>query len=1002
MKQCPVLLLSLLINLLQGQVAPPDDLHINAPRTWALTNGIIHIEPGKVIPDGTVILRNGIIEAVGKKVKIPPEATRIDLDGSHVYAGFIESWLNVDSTKKNHSLRDHWNINMAAYNKIVDNYAPAKNSIEELRGLGFTTAHIIPQEGIFQGQSALVLLNDKNQILNHSVGQVIDFHFGGWKSKEYPTSLLGSIAFIRQGFYDAEWYGKAQKIQAFHPQDNEPIEEDRSLAALWQGKQENIPFIFRTKDDLYSLRAKKIAFEFDLNLWLKGNGYEYRRIDEIKTAGAFIILSINYPGKPRVTEENESLQYSTRQLKHWDMAPDNALRLSKAGIDFSLTTADLKDKKQFKINLAKSIVRGFDESEALAALTIIPAEKFGESRRLGKIVPGFAANLTIVDGNYFTEKGIVRSVWINGILYKTKPKQAEDLSGTWSLWESERSWTLSLKKNTHGFSGELFRDSLSFALESIVLDQDRLSFTIESDTVFQAGITRFSGTILDGFVQGNIVFADGSAAPWTGEMDSSYTDTNKTEYEEKFSTLTVFTPEGAYGRSDKLKDPNVILVNDATIWTSGPQGILEGWDIMFKDGKVKKIARNISVGKTRALVIEGSGKHITPGLIDAHSHMAAASINEGFQSVTAEVRMEDVIVPDDINIYRSLAGGLTMINLLHGSANAIGGQNVVLKLHWGTINPGDLIYKNAVPGIKFALGENVKRSNWDDPLNRYPKTRLGVEQIIRDAFEAARDYKKSWNIYNKNTRLKKTSIPPRIDLELEALVEILEGKRKIHCHSYRQDEILMLTRIAEDFGFTIGTFQHVLEGYKIAERIQEHGAGASTFSDWWSYKYEVIDAIPYNGALMHEVGINVSFNSDDDELSRHMNLEAAKAVKYGDLSPAQALNFVTINPARQLGVDKWVGSLEPGKDADFVIWSENPLSNYSRCEQTWINGVQYFSLDQDKFMRDRDRKLRNDLIQKILSSPEDGNTSLNTDETGKKEKYSCFRDHGHFRKGGLE
>jgi len=278
-----------------------------------------------------------------------------------------------------------------------------------------------------------------------------------------------------------------------------------------------------------------------------------------------------------------------------------------------------------------------------------------------------------------------------------------------------------------------------------------------------------------------------------------------------------------------------------------------------------------------------------------------------------------------------------------------------------------------MPGIKFALGENVKQSNWgDDYTTRYPQTRMGVEQILRDAFTTAVEYQTEWNDYRKNKKNWKKRVPPRRDLELEALVEILEGKRQIHCHSYRQDEILMLTRVAEDFGFTVGTFQHVLEGYKVADRLRDHGAHASTFSDWWAYKYEVIDAIPYNGTLMTDVGVNVSFNSDSRELARRMNTEAAKGVKYGNLSEEEALKLVTINPAKQLNIDTWVGSLEQGKDADFVIWSDHPLSTHAICEQTWIEGVQYFSLETDMLRRERDAELRKKLVKKIISKKTDG------------------------------
>ena len=510
------------------------------------------------------------------------------------------------------------------------------------------------------------------------------------------------------------------------------------------------------------------------------------------------------------------------------------------------------------------------------------------------------------------------------------------------------------------------------------------------------GAVRFLGNIEKSSMNGVVVYPDNNRSQWSANLNTRMKKDIVNSSSDNASNLEVFYPEGAYGIDDGIPNPKTVLIDDATIWTSGPKGILKGYDILFQNGKIKDIAKNIYLTDQNAVIIDGKGKHVTPGLIDAHSHMAGESINEGFQNVTAEVRMRDVIDPNDIAMYRALAGGLTTINLLHGSANPIGGQNVVMKLRWGSFS-NDLIFKEAPQGIKFALGENVKRKR---SYGRYPETRMGVEQVIRDAFVAARDYEKLWNTYNKDAKLQRTKIPPRRDLELDAMVEIMKGDRLVHSHSYRQDEILMLTRIAEDFGFTIGTFQHVLEGYKVAERLKEHGAGASTFSDWWAYKYEVIDAIPFNGTLMADVGVNVSFNSDSDELARRMNLEAAKAVKYGGISEEKALEFVTINPAIQLGIENKVGSLEIGKDADFAIWSGHPLSNYSICEQTWIEGKQYFSLEQDKFFRARDKKLRNDIIQKILISNETGTHTMKPDSEEANHFHSCKTEGSHSHEHG--
>jgi len=989
MKIKTILFLSIL-SILTAQVGPAKALHRNPPRAWALTNATIYAAPGKTIEDGTVVMRDGIITAVGAKVKIPKQATIIDMDGKHIYAGFIESWLDVKTVKKDTSLQANWNSNMRAYLKGADLFHPKEKSLKELHGLGFTTAHVTPKGGIFQGSSGLVQLGQIPKVLSNNVAQVVEYAAGGWGAKEYPTSLLGAIAFIRQGFLDADWYSKSQGILAKYPEGNEPIQADRSLEELSIAKRNKQPFVFRTGNELYIDRSSNIADEFELDLWILGNGYEYRRIEEMPAS--FMIIPLNFPAKPEVADPQNALQYSTEQLKHWDMAPDNAAKLADAGFQFALTSAELKDRKDFRKNLSRAVNRGLNESAALAALTTNPAKEFGQAKRLGKVAPGFIANLVVTDGNYFDKKSKVQSVWIDGNEYEVAPDPLVDAVGDWTLREGSNSWTLSVKAD----GGSLNVDEKKLKLANYKLDQDRISFSVNADTILQKDVTRFKGTITGGKATGYVFYPDGSSSGWTAVLDSAKTEKGKKSKKESASNLSLVFPEGAYGLDEDVPSPKTILINDATIWTSGEKGVLKEYDILIQDGKVKKIAINISLPRGNALIIDGTGKHVTPGLIDAHSHMAGESINEGFQNVTAEVRMRDVIEPNDVAMYRALAGGLTTINLLHGSANPIGGQNVVMKLRWGSFSD-DLIFKPAPQGIKFALGENVKRVR---SYGRYPETRMGVEQVIRDAFMAARDYKKSWDIYNKDAKLKRSAIPPRRDLELDAMVEIMEGKRLVHSHSYRQDEILMLTRIAEDYGFTMATFQHVLEGYKVAERLAEHGAGASTFSDWWAYKYEVVDAIPYNGTLMTNAGVTVSFNSDSDELARRMNLEAAKAVKYGGLDEAEALKMVTINPAKQLKIDRYVGSLEVGKDADFTIWSGHPLSSYTICEQTWIEGKQYFSLEQDQYFRQRDAKLRNDLIQKILSSPDHGNKPMKPEGRRGNRFESCDALEAYTMEGG--
>jgi imidazolonepropionase-like amidohydrolase len=415
----------------------------------------------------------------------------------------------------------------------------------------------------------------------------------------------------------------------------------------------------------------------------------------------------------------------------------------------------------------------------------------------------------------------------------------------------------------------------------------------------------------------------------------------------------------------------VILIENATILTVS-HGTIERGSILIKDGKIAEVGKSIKAPKD-AQIIDAAGQFVTPGIIDCHSHIAVdGSVNEGSISVSSIVNIADVINSDDIDIFRDLAGGVTTANVLHGSANSIGGQTVVIKLRWGQ-PASKLPFEGAMPGIKFALGENPKRSNFSVPgqAQRYPTTRMGVEETIRTAFAEARDYQKKWDDYDRRVAAgEKNVLPPRRDLRLDPLVEVLQGKRYVHAHCYREDEILMLLRVAKEFGFKVRTLQHVLEGYKVADEIAAAGTGASTFSDWWAYKVEAYDAIPYNAAIMTRRGVIVSINSDDAEEATHLNQEAAKTMKYGGLSHDEALKLVTINPAIQLGIDNRVGSIDPGKDADLTIYNHDPLSAYAVVQKTLIDGRVYFDRQRDIADREAREREKKALLEKEKKAEE--------------------------------
>lgn len=967
----PLLLIVMLMVIRTGgaQTRPAEGIRSNPPTVWALTNARVHSEPGVQIDKATIIIRDGLIEAVGDNIGIPADAGIIDLSGKTVYAGFIDPWVPVEiNAGDNQSILDHWQEKTWAHRQAAAAYDGSNQQYEKLRQLGFTTANLVGDKGIFRGYSGLVNLTEKGQVIDEEPAQIISLERGGWKSKTYPASLMGAIAFVRQTLLDCDWYHEAWKIYQKYPARNSQPQQDLSLAALSSSREAGLPFCFPAAEEQEVLRINRLADEFSLPLIIRGSGYEYRRIDEISQIDARWILPVNFPEAPDVTNPLLARQIPTERLKHWALAPGNIKRMVAKGNAVAVTTDGLGKSEDFHRNLVKLVNNGLDKTAALAALTTEPAAMLNQGERLGRIAPGYHANLTVVDGDYFSKNASVCEVWIGGRRHPIESSQSREFTGRWQMMIGSDSLGLQIDFRDGRYRITVTHDTLRLKGKEISVSENQLNWVMDTEPLALPGWTRYYATRYAGQLEGRAVTEAGQIMTWNAVRMTSPAQAESVPAEQPASPYFVTYPEGAYGFAQIPAVEPVVLVNDATIWTCGPLGIVEGWDALFVDGKLKEIAPAIAYPRGGALIIDGNGKHLTPGIVDCHSHTTCIGVNEGTHSNSAEVRVEDVIDADDIAIYRELAGGVTTINVLHGSANTIGGQNAVLKLRWGS-NDQNLIFSAAPPGIKFALGENVKQSNWGDQFTtRYPQTRLGVEQYLTDAFTAAEDYAGEWRRYRRNSRLRKTSIPPRRDLELEALTEVLAGQRLVHCHAYRSDEMLAFMRIAEQFGFRLGTFQHTLEGYKIAERLREHGVGGSSFSDWWAYKFEVYDAIPHNVSLMHEIGASVSVNSDSDELARRLNTEAAKALKYGGMSEEEALKLITINAARQLGIERWVGSLEEGKDADFVIWDASPLSTAARAEQTWIEGRRYFSLEKDAILRQRDRQTRNRFIQQIIAA----------------------------------
>jgi len=940
---------------------------------YAFTNATIVKDAATSISNATMLIRDGKIVAVGTAITIPADALVVDCKGKFIYPSFIDLYADYGMPVPQRS-QGGFNFNAPAqltsnqkgaygWNQAIRTdvqgahiFTADNIKAKALRESGFGAALTHQRDGIARGTGVFVTLADTKEnktIIKEKAAAHYSFS-KGTSMQSYPSSIMGSISLLRQTYLDAQWYK------------NNPLAEGVNLTLKYWNEQQNLPQIFEANDKWAVVRADKIGDEFGVQFIMKAGGNEYQRITDMAGTKATFILPLNYPAAMDIEDPHDARFVSLTDMKHWEMAPANAAMFEKAGINFVLTTSDLRDPRQFLANLRKAMEYGLSESKAMEALTKAPATLLGVYDVVGSLDAGKLANFLITSGPIFSEKTTIYQNWIQGEKYSVKDELWNDVKGVYNLTVNTaggaKTFTLDVKNSTT--ATVIGKDTLTgrFTFDG---KQVRLNFP---EAKGSRNSIRLSGIANDNLWSGVGDDVNGNRFTWTAvysKETSVKADSSRGKAPVKFGAVTY--PFNGYGYTEMPKQ-ETILIKNATVWTNEKEGILQNADVLIKNGKIAAVGKNLS--DAGAKVVDGTGKHVTAGIIDEHSHIAAASINEGGQSVTSEVRIADNLNPDDINIYRQLSGGVTSSHILHGSANTIGGQTQLIKLRWGANDEG-LKFQNWPGYIKFALGENVKRTS-SQQNNRFPDTRMGVSQVLIDAFTRARDYEAAWKKYDEEKKKNPKATAPRRDLELDALVEILNKKRFITCHSYVQSEITDMIRVADRFGFTLNTFTHILEGYKVADKMKAHGANASTFSDWWNYKMEVVDAIPYNANLMQKAGVNVAINSDDAEMARHLNHEAAKSVKYGGMSEEDALKMVTLNPAKMLRVDDRVGSIKVGKDADIVVWSDHPLSIYAKAEKTIVDGIVYYDREKDKQLRVDIAKERARLMAKMIGEKRSG------------------------------
>ena len=930
----------------------------------AIVNVTIVSPSGVQVEGGTILIDHGRIIAAGDSVEIPAHARRVDATGLFAYPGLIDAgaWLGIAKEARTEADRARTEdevldtkqgpfamtraANRRGINpqwRALEAYAPDEDKLKSYRSAGFTTALIIPRDHVLGGTSAVFALSDapiRRAVLATDVAMHGSFTAG--EKGSYPGSLLGVFAHFRQVMMDAQWHVKMRNFSLRHPATSQRAATDIALDALQPLLARKQRIFFEANTEREIRRALSLTGEFNLDVVITGGKEAWKVADLLKEKRVPLVVSLKFDDEPEygkkkskkdkppdkleeagaapddvkgeeqgggvgkgerkskpgkdtesagkdASEEKddkkeekiyESLKERKERRRLWEEQVANVVRLHEDGVAFSLRTRDFDEPSKFWKNLRMVMERGLSESAALTALTTTPAELLGLSEQVGAIQRGHLANLTLMDKPFAEKKSKVKMVFIDGKKFEIKDEKKKRGDG---------------KKGRRGDHPPNGSDDEATEEHDEAKEQD--------------------------------------------ELASSTADTREEADDDDKSPT--FAAEIKADRLPKTQTGGDVIIENATI-IPVTTPTLENASILILDGKIVAIGQilNVPQGVTR---IDGTGKFVIPGMVDAHSHLGLDGVNEFPLAISAEVRIGDLINPTSTSIFRAVAGGVTTHHTMHGSANPIGGQNAIWKLKYGR-PVSELVISDAPTTIKFALGENVTRANSsrDRRGKRFPNTRMGVEVVIRSAFEAAVTYQDGWDDYNRRSSAGEDLAPPRRDLRLEALADILSGKLTVHSHCYRSDEILRLLGVAEDYGFRIGTLQHVLEGYRIAPEIARHGCGASTFSNFWAYKIEAYGAIAHNAALMTSHGINVSINSDSANTIRYFGQEAAKCIKWGDLSENEALRLVTINPAIQLQIGHRLGSLEVGKDGDLAIFNGHPLNTFSKCIMTLIEGEVYF------------------------------------------------------------